>query len=68
LLKTVGLADVLRAALAGLAERITVAFVYGSLARGTAEVNSDVDVMVIGSVAFGEVVAGSSRSPSPPTP
>jgi predicted nucleotidyltransferase len=57
LLKTVGLADVLRAALAGLEERITVAFIYGSLAKGTARTGSDVDVMVIGTVAFGEVVA-----------
>lgn len=56
LLKTTGLGDVLRAALAGLAERVTVAFVYGSLAKGTANGASDVDIMVIGMVTLGEVV------------
>ena len=43
--------------MAGLAERITVAFVYGSLARGEGKANSDVDIMVIGKVSFGEVVS-----------
>jgi predicted nucleotidyltransferase len=57
LLKTVGLADVLRAALAPLAEKIEVAFVYGSMAKGTAQAGSDVDVMVIGAASFAEVVA-----------
>jgi predicted nucleotidyltransferase len=55
LLKTAGLGDVLRSALAGLADRITVAFVYGSLAKGAANGASDVDVMVIGSITLGEV-------------
>ena len=57
MLKTVGLADVLRASLAQVAERVVVAFVYGSVARGAAGVGSDVDVMVVGSVGFDEVVA-----------
>ena len=57
LLKTVALVDVLAAALAPLAQRIEVAFVYGSMAKGPSQVDSDVDVMVIGEVAFGEVVA-----------
>jgi len=55
--KTAGVADVLRDALAGLAARIRVAFVHGSLARGTGKASSDVDVMVIGTVSFGEVVS-----------
>jgi len=57
LLKTVGLADVLRTALAALRERIEVAFVYGSIAKGNAKAASDVDIMVIGKVTFAEVVA-----------
>jgi predicted nucleotidyltransferase len=57
LLKTVGLVDVLRAALAPLADKIAVAFVYGSMAQGRAQVGSDVDVMVIGQVSFAEVAA-----------
>jgi uncharacterized protein len=55
LLKTAGLGDVLRSALAGLAERIAIAFVYGSLAKGTANGASDVDVMVVGSVTLAEL-------------
>jgi predicted nucleotidyltransferase len=54
--KTVGVADVLRSALAGISERIRWAFIYGSFAKGTQRSESDVDLMVIGSVAFSEVV------------
>jgi len=45
--KTVGLADVLREALAPLTKCIQAAFVYGSIAKGTATAGSDVDVMII---------------------
>jgi len=54
--KTVGLADVLRSALAPLAGRIRLAFVYGSMAAGTAAAHSDVDVMVLGDASFAAVV------------
>jgi DNA-binding transcriptional ArsR family regulator len=54
--KTVGLVDVLRGALAALREGISVAFVYGSMAKGTAGEASDVDVMVIGVAGFSDVV------------
>lgn len=57
LLKTAGVTDVLREALAPLAERIRFAFVYGSVARGSERRASDVDLMVVGDVTFGEVVA-----------
>jgi predicted nucleotidyltransferase len=46
-LKTSGLADVLRAALAPISERIRAAFVYGSIAKGQDGAASDVDLMVI---------------------
>ncbi len=49
-LKTVGLADVLRAALAPLQGKITRALVYGSQASGTATSASDIDLLVIGTV------------------
>ena len=45
----------LRAALAPLAERARVAFIYGSMAKGTERRASDVDVMVIGDASFAEV-------------
>jgi predicted nucleotidyltransferase len=55
-LKTAGVVEVLRAALAPLADRIQVAFVYGSIARAEPKAGSDVDLFVIGPVGFGDVV------------
>lgn len=46
-LKTSGLADVLRTALAPLAAQITAAFVYGSVAKGRDTATSDIDLMVV---------------------
>lgn len=54
--KTTGVADVLRGALAALGDRIVAAFVYGSVAAGVERKASDIDVMIIGSVSFEEVV------------
>lgn len=54
--KTFGVADVLRTALAPLAGQIRTAFIYGSLARAEARPESDVDVMVVGEPAFADVV------------
>ena len=54
--KTAGVGDVLREALAPLAGRIRVAFIYGSVARTEQRRSSDVDLMVIGDVSFGDVV------------
>ena len=53
--KTYGVADVLRTALSPLAERIRTAFIFGSVAAGDEGKRSDVDLMVIGDVSFGEV-------------
>ncbi|MFZ0964122.1 MAG: nucleotidyltransferase domain-containing protein [Terriglobia bacterium] len=55
--KTAGAADVLREALAPLGGRIKVAFIYGSMARLQQKNASDVDLLVVGEVGFGEVVA-----------
>ncbi len=46
-LKTVGLADVLQAALAPLADQVAAAFVYGSVARQQDTAGSDVDVLIV---------------------
>ena len=54
--KTVGLADVLSAALAPLADRIDVAFVFGSIARSSEHAGSDVDIAVIGKLEFPAVI------------
>jgi predicted nucleotidyltransferase len=53
--KTSGLADVLRAALEPLADRVQAAFVYGSVARGDERAGSDLDVMVVGDAKFADV-------------
>lgn len=49
--KTFGIADVLRDAMQPLWQSIELAFVYGSLAKGSEHAGSDVDLMVIGSVS-----------------
>jgi predicted nucleotidyltransferase len=57
-LKTSGLVDVLRAALAPLASQIDLAFVYGSVAKGKDTAKSDVDLMVVSErVAYAEIFA-----------
>ena len=45
--KTFGLVGALRALLEPLADRIEVAFVYGSVAKGTDRAASDIDVMIV---------------------
>jgi DNA-binding transcriptional ArsR family regulator len=50
-LKTAGLVDVLANALKPLAARITWAFVYGSIASGHEQSDSDIDLMIIGKVS-----------------
>jgi len=56
MVKTAGLADVLRQALEPLADAVRAAFVYGSVAGGKERARSDVDVMVIGEASFGDIV------------
>ena len=46
-MKTLGLADVLRTALNAVADRIELAFVFGSVAKGTDIATSDIDLMVV---------------------
>jgi predicted nucleotidyltransferase len=56
--KTMGLADVLRTALAPLAAQIDAAFIYGSVARHQDTAQSDVDVMIVSTnLGYGEVFA-----------
>ena len=45
--KTVGLVEPIRAALAPHVERISAAFIYGSVARGDDRAGSDVDLLVV---------------------
>ncbi len=52
--KTTGVADIVREALAPIRDHIRVAFIYGSQASGAFDVHSDVDVMIVGEVGFAE--------------
>lgn len=54
--KTSGLADVLVEALSSIKKNIALAFVFGSVARGEPQSNSDVDVMLVGSLGFADAV------------
>lgn len=52
-----GLPDSIAQALGPLADRIKTAFIFGSIASGKATSQSDIDLMVIGSVSFSELIA-----------
>ena len=54
--KTSGLADVLRDLLAPMQSKIAFAWVFGSMAHGNAQASSDIDLMVIGTTTFANVV------------
>lgn len=61
-LKTFGVADVLRTALDPLAGRIDAAFIYGSVAKGSDTAKSDVDVMIVGSdISYPDVIEALSK-------
>jgi predicted nucleotidyltransferase len=55
LVKTVGMADILRELLRIVAKRIRVAFVYGSVARGEETSQSDVDLFVVGEATLADL-------------
>ncbi len=55
--KTVGAFNILHSALEPLSEQITVAFVYGSVARQEETGESDIDAMIIGKVKLDEVLS-----------
>lgn len=54
--KTAGLADVLRDALTPFANQVKLAFIFGSVAQGKEQVNSDIDVLLVGDIKFAGVV------------
>jgi predicted nucleotidyltransferase len=55
--KTFGVADVIGQSLATGADKIRVAFIFGSLARSADDRRSDIDLMVVGRLSFGDVVS-----------
>jgi predicted nucleotidyltransferase len=57
IIKTAGVGDILRNALAAIAGRINIAFIFGSLAKGEEGPRSDVDLLVVGDLKYSDVVA-----------
>lgn len=58
-MKSSGLVDVLREALAPLAAQIGAAFVYGSVAKGQDTAKSDIDLMVVSdSLSYADLFTG----------
>jgi predicted nucleotidyltransferase len=58
IVKTVGVVDPLRSALAPLADRIDLAFVFGSVAKGTERAGSDIDLLVVtDDLAYADIYA-----------
>jgi uncharacterized protein len=53
--KTSGIPSIIREALGGLEQQIAVAFIFGSVAKGTERENSDVDLFVIGTAGYSVV-------------
>lgn len=66
IVRTFGIADALRTALAPLASRMRAAFIFGSIAKGTETTGSDIDLMVVSdTVSYGEIfeaLEGASKS------
>lgn len=61
--KTVGLAEPIRRALRPIAKKIQVAFVYGSVAKGTDRASSDIDLMIVSDdVTYAAVFAALERA------
>jgi predicted nucleotidyltransferase len=63
ILKTSGLLEPLRKALRSFTPKISVAFVYGSIATGGDTAKSDIDLMIIGhDVAYGDIYAALQKA------
>lgn len=54
--KTSGIGELVRKALHPAARRIRLALIYGSIAKGANRARSDLDLLVVGSIAFGDLV------------
>jgi predicted nucleotidyltransferase len=55
-LKSFGLSEILQAALKPLFKKISIAFIYGSIAKQTDTANSDIDLLLIGfDLIYGDI-------------
>ena len=62
LIKTGGVADVIKSVLKKHSDQIELAFIYGSMARGEEIATSDVDVMIIGKLKLSDFVSALKRA------
>jgi predicted nucleotidyltransferase len=62
--KSFGIADILREAVAPVIERVSVAFIFGSVARNEQHATSDIDVLVIGDSLLSDFDEGIRRAES----
>lgn len=53
--KTFGVADTIAVELAEFEDRIVLAFIFGSVARGTERADSDIDLMIVGRLDYLEL-------------
>ena len=60
--KTFGVADVIKESLETSADKIRVAFIFGSVAGSTDNRASDIDIMVIGDITFDEMSSAVSHA------
>jgi predicted nucleotidyltransferase len=56
ILKTVGMADIIRKALESRSPDIALSFIFGSVAGKTESRFSDIDLLIVGNITFGEIV------------
>lgn len=61
-MKTFGAADVIRQSLETVADKVRVAFIFGSVARSTDGRASDIDLIIVGKVTFGDAVSSLSQA------
>jgi predicted nucleotidyltransferase len=54
--KTVGIFNILRSSLESLGNRVSAAFVYGSIARQEERAGSDIDLMIIGDIELDDIL------------
>lgn len=54
--KTVGAIQVLREALASIADSVSIAFIYGSMAQHKEKAESDIDLLIVGNVTLEDVI------------
>lgn len=54
--KTVGAIPVLRSAISKIMDRVSIAFIYGSIARQEETASSDIDLMVVGTATVEDVL------------